>query len=163
MATDNKYVGLFGEYQRRTGYLAYLCLVIFFLAACFIFNTRQLSLFGNAVLLIGLLTSLYGLAQHFKHDFVQWNNPYNSILGTLGNPDFAAALMAIFLILNFGMAIQKNYVTWARSVASVNVGLLSTVIIFSQVRQGLLAAVLGIALILTVWMHQRSKNFSYAV
>ncbi len=30
--TDNKYIGFFGDYQRRTGLLSYLCLIIFLVA-----------------------------------------------------------------------------------------------------------------------------------
>ena len=163
IATDNKYIGMFGDYQRRTGYLSYVSLIIFFLAASFIFDLCQLSLFCNAILIVGALTGVYGLAQHFKHDFIQWNNPYNSVLSTLGNPDFAAALMAIFLVLNFGIAIQKQYVAWARGFAMFNVGLLFVVIKFSQVRQGILVAILGIAVIAIVWIYQRSKGSAYFV
>jgi hypothetical protein len=31
VATDNKFIGFFGEYQRRTGLLSYMCLIIFLL------------------------------------------------------------------------------------------------------------------------------------
>ena len=33
IATNNKYIGFFGEYQRRTGYLAYISFTIFFLTS----------------------------------------------------------------------------------------------------------------------------------
>ena len=157
LETDNKYIGFFGEYQRRTGYLSYLCLIAFFLSACYLFNLRRLDVLEKASLAVGSLIGVYGFVQHYNFDFVHWNNPYNSVLSTLGNPDFAAASMAIFLVLNFGLAIQKKYVVWARVIAGFNVVLLSIVIQFSQARQGLLAGMLGVALVLIVWIHQRSS------
>ena len=160
-ATDNKYIGMFGEYQRRTGYLSYFALIIFFLAGAYLFDLAKLALFEKAILVIGFISSTYGFAQHFKHDFVHWNNPYNSVLGTLGNPDFAAAVMAIFVVLNFGLAIQNKYSKWIRFLSLFNVIMLFVTIAFSQVRQGLLAAALGIAVITIVWMHQRNKTAAY--
>ena len=38
IATNNKYIGFFGEYQRRTGYLTYISFTIFFLASAFTFR-----------------------------------------------------------------------------------------------------------------------------
>lgn len=157
LATDEKYIGLFGDYQRRTGLLSYLCLISFFLAASYLVNLRNISLFENAILFVGLTTALYGIAQHFNIDFVRWNNPYNSVIGTLGNPDFAAALMAIFLILNFGIAIQKKYVTWARVAAGLITLLLLIAITFSQARQGLLVSGFGVTVVILVAIYQRSK------
>ena len=162
IATDNKYIGFFGEYQRRTGLLSYLCLITFFLSACYLFNLRSLNLLEEVSLVIGFLTGAYGLAQHYNFDFVHWNNPYNSVLSTLGNPDFAAAAMAIFLVLNFGIVIQKKYAVWVRVIAGLNALLLFVVILFSHARQGLLAAILAIAIVLIVWIYQRSKSLGFA-
>ena len=161
LATDNKFIGLFGAYQRRTGYLSYFCLISFFLAASYLFDLKKLALVEKAILVIGFLTSIYALAQHFKHDFVHWNNPYNSVLGTLGNPDFAAATMAIFAVLNFGIAINGKYSKWIRILGIFNFIMLVVAIVFSQVRQGLLAAVFGVAMVTIVWIHQRNKFVAY--
>jgi len=161
IATDNKYIGMFGEYGRRTGFLSYLSFIIFFLAAAYLIRLHRIAILEKTVLFVGLITGLYGFLQHYKIDFVKWNNGYNSVLSTLGNPDFAGAVMAIFLVLNFGIAIEAKHRLWFRAVASFNTVLLLIVIIFSQVRQGLLAAALGIAIIALVWVHQRNKIYAY--
>jgi O-antigen ligase len=163
IATDNKYIGMFGDYQRRTGFLSYTCLVVFFLGAGFLINLKNLKSLHLTTVFVGFLVGIYGFAQHFKYDFIKWNNPYNSVLSTFGNPDFAAAFMGIFAVLNFGLLIQSKYVRWLRLLSGANVLLLLTVIIFSQVRQGLLIAVVGIAIIAIVWTFQQSKKFGYAL
>ena len=163
MTTDNKYIGFFGEYQRRTGYLSYLCLITIFLASAFIFRLKSSKITEATSTISGFVLALYGFAQHFNKDFVHWVNPYNPVLTTLGNPDFAAAIMAIFLILNFGIAIQPKYSTWFRILAALNTILLFVVILFSQVRQGLLAGALGIVIITIVWVYQRNRIASFAL
>jgi O-antigen ligase len=163
LATDNKYIGMFGEYQRRTGYLSYFCLIVFFLAATYLFNLQKLVTLDVATILVGFLVAIYGFAQHFKHDIVHWNNPYNSVISTLGNPDFSAAFLAIFVVLNFGIIIQGKNARLVRVLAGINTLLLFTVILFSKVRQGLLAAFFGIAIIAIVWVFQRNKSVGYGL
>ena len=56
IATDNKYIGFFGEYQRRTGFLSYFCLLIFFLASSFTFRLNLVSRLEITLLITGFLT-----------------------------------------------------------------------------------------------------------
>ena len=155
--TDNKYIGLFGDYQRRTGLLSYLCLIFFLVATSYLIRIGTVARLERAAVIVGTITGLYGFMQHYNADFVKWNNPYNSVLSTLGNPDFAAAVMAIFLVISFGVAIQTKQPIWLRVLGAINVVLLLVVIVFSQVRQGLLAGALGIAIVVVVWVWQRQK------
>ncbi len=157
IATDVKFRGFFGDYARRTGYLTYFSLVIFFVAASLLFNLSNIALFDRVTLYVGFIIGLYGFLQHFKIDFIKWNNPYNSVLSTLGNPDFAAAVMAIFFVLAVGLIINGSKPGWVRGWASVNVVVLLVTIVFSQVRQGLLAGALGAGVVVIVWIHQRQK------
>jgi uncharacterized membrane protein len=107
-ATDNKYTGLFGEYQRRTGFLPYASLIVLFLAGAYLVTIKNFTVVEYFALATGLIAGSYGLVQHLKLDPINWNNPYNSILSTLGNPDFAAATLAILAVISFGIAIQKR-------------------------------------------------------
>ena len=157
IATDVKLQGLFGDYARRTGFLSYFSLIIFFVAASFLFNLSNIALFDRVTLVVGFFIGFYGFLQHFKFDVIKWNNPYNSVLSTLGNPDFAAAVMAIFLVLAFGLIINGSKPGWVRGWASANVVILFVTIVFSQVRQGLLAGALGVGVVVIVWIHQRQK------
>ena len=163
IATDNKYTGLFGEYQRRNGFLTYFCFIIFFLASSYIFRLSNIHQLELALAITGFFTAIYGLIQHYKHDFVHWNNPYNSVLSTLGNPDFAAAVMAIFLVVCFGITIQAKYSVLLRIFAGFNSILLFITIEFSQVRQGLVASGIGVGIVLIIWLHQRNKYISYGL
>ena len=161
LATDVKLQGLFGDYARRTGLISYLSLILFFTAASMLFSLSTIALFDRVTLVVGFIVGFYGFIQHFKVDFIKWNNPYNSVLSTLGNPDFAAAVMAIFLVLAFGLVINSSKSKMVRIWSALNVLLLLVTILFSQVRQGLLAGAAGIAVIVYIWLHQRKKIAGY--
>ena len=160
---NNKYISFFGEYQRRTGYISYTLLIVFFLAASYLVRLENIERLEIAILTTGFLTAVYGFFQHFKIDFIHWNNQYNPVISTLGNPDFAAAAMSIFLIISFGISIQSKNHLWLRVFAGFNTVLLFIVIIFSQVRQGLITSVLGIIIILIIWLYQKQKYLSYGL
>ena len=163
IATDVKLQGLFGDYARRTGLLSYLSFILFFVAASILFSFSNIALFDRVTLIVGFIVGFYGFVQHFKIDFIHWNNPYNSVLSTLGNPDFAAAVMAIFLVLSFGLMINVSKSRLVRGWAMINVLTLLVTILFSHVRQGLLAGVLGIALIVIVWFYQSKKLIAWCL
>jgi len=162
-ATDVKLQALFGDFARRTGFLSYFSLVIFFVAASFLVTWSNVALFDRVTLIVGFIIGFYGFLQHFKIDPIKWNNPYNSVLSTLGNPDFAAAVMAIFMVLAFGLILNSSKSSLVRIFACVNVVLLLVTIVFSQVRQGLLAGAIGGAVVVLVWLHQRSKVSAYVL
>ena len=99
--TDFKYTALFGDTMRRNGFISYLSLVIIFISGSIfirLFNVKQLY---STTYLISAVTIVYAFMQSSGRDFVKWNNPYNSIIGTVGNPNFASALMAIMGVMVF--------------------------------------------------------------
>ena len=161
--TDSKYVGLFGDYQRRTGFLTYV-----FLATFFLFTSRRIR-FSDGLRIhywtlgISLTSCLYGILQHFGQDFVKWNNQYNAILGTVGNPNFAAALMGIFAVILFGFAINKDVSSLFRISSLVSVFLLLLTIYFSDSLQGFLAAAVGFGVLIVTWVLQRSRALGWSI
>ena len=90
-----KFQSFFGENLRRNGLLSYFSLAVIFLVIVRIFKSRNLNRFYLTAYICGLVMGIYGIMQHFGMDFVKWNNPYNSIISTVGNPNFAAAIMAV--------------------------------------------------------------------
>lgn len=155
--TGEKFIGFFGENARRTGFLTYFCLTIFFFSAALLFRLSNLRKFDYVTLIVGPIVGLYGFSQHFKVDAIKWNNPYNSVLSTLGNPDFASAVMGIFLVLTVGIILDKARALWVRAWAGISALILVVTIIFSQARQGLLAAMVGIGLVALVYIFQKNK------
>ena len=157
IATSDKFTGFFGDYARRTGFLAYFCLIVFFLAGAMVINDQNIKNFDYITIVVGYIVVGYGTMQHFKLDPVRWNNPYNSVLSTLGNPDFAAAVIGIFAVLAFALAINPRKILILRLLAVPLIPLGLLVVQWAQVRQGLLAFGLGAGLMIVVWVYQRQK------
>jgi O-antigen ligase len=155
------YVGLFGENMRRNGFLSYLALSIIFISCVIHFNFNFVKKLNLTALFVGLFLSIYSLMQISGVDFIKWNNPYNKIIATVGNPNFAAAIMAVIATINFGAAfasINKFYIKLMHIATSV---LLLVAIAMSDARQGLISIALGFGLICIMAIHARNKKLGY--
>jgi hypothetical protein len=107
LLTDIKIIGFIGDTQRRNGFLAYFCLTVIFLYAARIANFESVLIFFKIVIVTALVFSTYGILQISGNDFITWNNPYNKMISTLGNPNFASSLLAVFsAILIFGIYLD---------------------------------------------------------
>jgi hypothetical protein len=72
------------------------------------YATFKSNIFYNAILLVSIFISSYAYLQSTGQDFVNWNNPYNSIIVTLGNPNFASAIMAVLSSILMIPNISQN-------------------------------------------------------
>jgi len=161
--TSPLYTGFFGETQRRNGYLSYLCLAVVFMGSILKFRFDFISRFAITVIATGSLLSIYGLMQISGLDFVKWNNPYNAVISTVGNPNFAAAIMAIMATLNFGFALDIKSNKLQRSFHLFVFILSLLAIIQSDARQGLISLAIGVGTISIVYIHSKSKNLGRAL
>ena len=98
-ATDNKIIAFMGEAQRNTGWLFYFALSILILATVISVRIENIVYLVRFVIILCSILTAYGLLQLNGIDFVSWLNPYNAMIGTVGNPNFAAALLAILNII----------------------------------------------------------------
>ncbi|CAB4577297.1 unannotated protein [freshwater metagenome] len=155
--TDSLYIGFFGESQRRNGYLNYLSLGIILLIASIVFRFNSLNKIYLVTLGVGAILSVYGLLQSSGLDFVSWNNPYNSVISTVGNPNFAAAIMAIMATLNFGAALNTSRKGYLRILHIVVTVFSIYVISLSDALQGLIVTTIGIGTIILVSIFNKSK------
>ena len=101
----------YGQSGRQTGFLTYLSLSIIFIGAITFRQYRNVRNVVWALLVAGGINILYCAIALWGKDPIPWSNHYNTILGTLGNPDFAASVMAILFVINprFG-----GYSSWPR-------------------------------------------------
>lgn len=157
LQTDSLYIGFFGESQRRNGYLNYLALGIILLIASIVFRFNSLNKIYLVALGVGAMLSVYGLLQSSGLDFVSWNNPYNAVISTVGNPNFAAAIMAIMATLNFGAALNTSRKNYLR-IIHITVAIFSIYVIsLSDALQGLIVTTIGIGTVILVLIFNKSK------
>ena len=158
LASDYHYVAFFGETQRRNGFLQYFSLSIVMVAASIFVRFHNVRKIYLVTYFIASVSVTYALMQTTGNDFVNWNNPYNSVISTLGNPNFAAAVMAVMGVLTFSSAFISAFKLKYRIFAVGLSMLLLFVIYRSNARQGLLAYALGIGIFLIVWILIKNKT-----
>ena len=138
LLTDVRITGLIGDTQRRNGLLQYVALIIIFLFASRTINFQNSFRIIKVAIITGLILSSYGLMQVFGNDFINWDNPYNSMISTVGNPNFASAILAILATLSFFGMFIKGIPNLYKLIALVVVFMALLAIIRSESRQGLL-------------------------
>jgi O-antigen ligase len=150
LLTDVKVIGFIGETQRRNGLLQYLALSIILIYTILNVNfTNSIQVYKIAIF-TGLVLSIYGFLQILGQDIYSWNNPYNSMISTLGNPNFASAMLAIFCIMAIS-ALFIEQINGFYKFAAVALSFLSVYDIFkSQSRQGFLVIVFALIFYTTV-------------
>jgi O-antigen ligase len=161
IVSTDKYTAFIGAYQRRNGFLTYLCLAFLALSAAIFVKTNHLNRLFNVILLTSLTLTVYGFMQSNGRDFVNWNNPYNTLISTLGNPNFAAAVMAIFATISFCLV----FLTEIGRIKQLLFLLFSISFIYlifqSNSRQGLLAFGVGAAFFVVNLSFLKHKALGY--
>lgn len=159
LKTDVKIVGFLGDTGRNIGFLNYFLLAILAFYASVTFNNGNLKVIYKLVAIVFPILIVYGFLQHYKHDFIKWNNPYNPIILMTGNPDFAASLLAIYIVLSFSIlfvGISKIY----RIVCAISIVLASFLVYLSQARQGLIDICVGIGFFLVVYLWEKKRELA---
>jgi len=161
LTSPNVYKSLIGALGRNNGFLTYFAFaaLAYFISIRFKLVDLPKLLWSLAVL--GLIQTIYNLIQLANADPISWNNPYGLILGTLGNSDFAAALLAICSIATLWLA--RMYISRKQIAISLLllVAIQFVVMIESNVRQSLILFVFGIAVLVYSELTQKSKPLSF--
>jgi O-antigen ligase len=161
LASENLFTGIFGENQRRNGFLAYLALCLIFLVVSQFMQNENLGFLFNTIFVTSILIGSYSLLQTMGLDFFKWNNPYNSIIATVGNPNFAAAIMAVFAVLMLGILFNKGSQLVIRLISFPLIVLLILDIKLSNSRQGLIVFAIGLMVMVLTLIYLKNKILGY--
>jgi len=96
LVSQSPTTAVFGVSGRRNGFLTYLALFLFFLMARRFANKESLNGLFFSLSCVGGFEAIYMLIQKIGLDPAPWSFVYsNTMIGTLGNPDFASAFVAL--------------------------------------------------------------------
>lgn len=156
--SDNLTVALVGDTQRRNGYLSYFALVLIALTTSQLVSFRNIRNLFSIAILTGFVFSIYGVIQMSGRDVFDWNNPYNSVISTVGNPNFASALMAIFSVISVISLFDKeqNLIIKFFAVACTILSLVA--IIASNSRQGLVSMSFALLFFVCAYVYSIRKK-----
>ena len=146
----------YGMNGRNTGALAYFALICIAIGASLIAKTSNVEKVVYSLLGTGLLTVGYGFLQTTGNDPVAWNNPYNSMLGFLGNPNFSSSFLGITAVAAVAFGLKVSSQIYLRIASSIYVLLALYLIIKSQSQQGVLVFAAGTAIVLYLLIRSHS-------
>ena len=149
LATDVKYTAIFGEFHRNNGALTLFACAGLAAASGLAFKPEDSLRPLKWVSLLGLFLSIYGILQFLGQDPVQWNNQYNPIITTLGNPNFTSGIIGISSIASLYFVFESSK-TYERVVAAIALVLGLFVVVKSDSVQGIFAFACGAAILTLV-------------
>lgn len=158
--SESKIVALFGDTQRRNGYLCYVALSILGYVASRVINFTNISNLFTIIIFTSIIFSFYGLIQILGKDFISWNNPYNAVIATVGNPNFASALMAIFASISFASLFIGNQSNLLKSAAILSVLMSLIAILASNSRQGLVSFIFASLFFVSLYVYSQRKKLA---
>ncbi len=163
LQTDVVIVGLLGDTQRRNGLLAYMGLTIIFWYAIRSINFSNILRVYKVGILTGVFLSVYGVLQISGRDFVAWENPYSSMISTLGNPNFASATLAILSLIGLSSILVNGLNLFFKALGVLLTILALIAITISGSRQGLLVIFFSSIFYISIYSYIKSRKLGIFV
>ena len=146
---------LYGAYGRNSGFLTYLCLGMTLVGTLAIQTTENFRRILLGLVFAGCVNLVYCLWVIFFGDFMEWDNPYGNILGTLGNPNFIGAFLGIFFSVCVALALDAKLMIRTR-IFLVGISLIALFEIYeSNAIQGRVVSALGLGVALFFLIRSR--------
>jgi O-antigen ligase len=137
------YRTLVGVWGRNNGALTYCALLIIFLSLASMRSMESSKFFIQSLTVLGFLGALYGWMQNVGADLISWENPGNKIILTLGNSNFASALLALTSIATLTLVLRATSKPWLRVTLFMSFLVQMYLTMKSDALQGLLVLLIG--------------------
>ena len=151
-------MNFYGVAGRNTGLLTYLSLTIVFIAALIIKSKVHFEAIIKSFLFAGFFNVIYCLFTLFGIELLPWNNIFNTILGTFGNPNFIGSFLGMFLVAIFTKLIADGVSLTHRVFYLIVIAVAFIEILKSQAIQGVAVSIIGVGFV--VWLRIRSVTKS---
>ena len=156
----------FGSFGRSNGLLTYALLSAVTISALLIAKPDSFKKIFYGLFAAGLLNIFYCAWVLAFGDFIPWNNPYGSILGLFGNPDFISAFLGMFIAGSLAYIVTAKTARTTRLVLGLTSVIALYEIVKSHAIQGLVVTAGGIAIVGFYFVRSRFKQgsvgFGYA-
>ena len=150
--------GFFGAFGRNTGLLTYIGLSVMLLATSFFRTLKSILLIYLTLLASGLLNLIYCFVALNGHDIFNWKNPYNSILGTFGNPNFISAFLGMFVTALCGLFFVSKIKLKHKSIIGLVILASIYMIKESLSIQGFLVSIAGISIVIFFYLRSAANG-----
>jgi O-antigen ligase len=151
-------MNFYGVAGRNTGLLTYLSLTIVFIAALVLKSRVHFEAIIKSFIFAGFFNLVYCLFSIFGVELLPWNNIFNTILGTFGNPNFISSFLGMFIAAIFTKLIAEGVSLTHRMFYVIVIVVGFVEILISQAIQGLAVSIIGVGFV--VWLRIRSVTKS---
>ena len=147
----------FGTFGRNTGFLSYVALSSLALAASWAMDVVGVFRLVYSLIIVGAISIIYSLMQTFAADPIKWNNPYNSILAFLGNPNFASSFTGMCGVAVFALLLRPKTNLASRAFLIIYLISATFVMYRSGSQQGLLVFGAGNLIVLLAYIQGTTR------
>lgn len=155
---------LFGDLNRMNGFLTYLSLLIIFVMSLQSFRQRDLDFLLKALVITAGIQTVVASYQVTQTPEVYVRNGLSAMRGTLGNPNFLSAFIALGAISATYYIVKKSSTFAVRFSATIYVLIVLATVYRSDSQQGLIVYASGAAVLLLHFLDEKfdSKAFNLA-
>lgn len=154
---------LYGSYGRNNGLIAYISLLIVLLAASLIRLHSSYRIIVQAFMFSGIINVIYCISVLIFGDFMSWDNTYNNLLGTFGNPNFIGSFLAIISVAFFVVVIDTSEKMKIRITLAILSVISILLMLYTNVQQGRIILVLGFAIVIGFGIRTRFQRISLTI
>jgi hypothetical protein len=151
---------LFGTFGRNNGLIYYIsAIAICVILLLIVIRESEFNYLFGVISFTSLVFGSYSLIQLFDLDPVSWSNPYNRVIGTLGNPNFSSSVLAIFSVFWLYSLYRSNNVHTIKRLSYFVIAIVFAFLSWATASiQGILVIGLGIALIGYIAIRERVSS-----
>ena len=111
------------------------------------------------IAITSILFGFYCSLQFLNLDPVKWSNPYNRVIGTLGNPNFSSAALAIFSVFWMYRAFENSAQSKKAQVLQFSVSFILAFLAWStRSLQGFVIVIVGFFIVAYIKLVSRVKS-----
>jgi len=138
---------LYGVFGRNTGFITYVGLSGILLGASLLTAKENFHKITKGLLAVGLLNVIICITEIAGFNIFGFNNIYNTILGTFGNPNFISSFLGIFISAFLAYVVSPNTNKWLRISAPFIIAIAFYEVLYSNSIQGVVVTVIGFGLV----------------
>lgn len=132
----------FGTYGSNFGIITFLCLAVLYMISANTFSSKNFYQLLIALATTGLINLIYGALQFLELDPIKWNNDFDNIIGTLGNPNFVSSLLGISSVACLALVTNQQRAPLRIFLISASFGMVLLALLSNSI-QGVFAAGAG--------------------
>jgi len=153
----------YGVFGRNTGFLTYIGLSGILAGASALSEKENFHKLTKGLLVVGMLNVGICLTEIAGFNLFGFNNIYNTILGTFGNPNFISSFLGIFISAFLAYVVSPNTNKWLRISAPFIIAIAFYEVMFSNSIQGVVVTFIGFGIVGFFLVRAHLKKLIYQI